>query len=67
MPGVMYLICACGHEGVVAPDMSGQRLKTLRRARCTACGRKGAVDLKLVWQTDYAPNIAFEAPGSESN
>lgn len=37
------------------------RHEVLPRARCTACGRKGAADMRVVWVLDNWPPVAQEA------
>ncbi len=44
----MFLFCSCGHEGLVRPDLSGQRERILKRARCSRCGILGAMDLRIM-------------------
>lgn len=49
----LHLVCRCGHRAEVRIDLvklrGETREQTLARARCTACGRKGATDLRLLW------------------
>lgn len=48
----VWIVCRCGHEGwgqTAADVLRLDRATLLRRARCTACQTRGAVEMRLVW------------------
>lgn len=49
---LLYLFCACGHVGSVPwnDEWGWLRDEILPRARCTACGRLGAEEMRLIWK-----------------
>ncbi|MEI4470904.1 hypothetical protein [Frigidibacter sp. MR17.24] len=44
-PSYALITCACGHRATVAMSRWLHRDEVLRRARCSVCGRRGAVDM----------------------
>ena len=51
-----FIICRCGHQGTFDTDEWQSRDDVLRRARCSACGRIGADDLRIASGGGYNPN-----------
>lgn len=53
MPNVLHIWCRCGHYGRVEVDMKDDHHQTMRRVRCSACGKTGAAeDFRLGWVND---------------
>jgi len=50
----LHIVCRCGHSAEVpwhSPN-GVARADILRRARCSRCGAKAAVDMRLIWVTE---------------
>ncbi|QPM89402.1 hypothetical protein PSAL_006180 [Pseudooceanicola algae] len=53
MPAMLWIQCACGHQATRAiPSFEGMtRDRVLPAAKCGRCGQRGAVDMRIFWDT----------------
>jgi hypothetical protein len=62
----IHIACRCGHYATIPlDDIPGvDKIEDVRReqiparARCTVCGRRGAVDFRQLWATPPPPHKA---------